>query len=275
MRDCVSLLWSQVAAQSFEKGETFFFLSLLSSSPVKQKIVVAFCFLFFSSFLNPVAFSSPHSAVAYFWLWRRQKIFLSFILRVNGWRFHYSGNCSRCFFFCFILFFLFWNGWDKNVFGYSFFFVENVTSTILTPTKRKLLKADHLHDELEEDEDLELPPPSPPRRYDYMTDPFTSCSRSESSTPLNSKMDLRSRDHAGIPLHHREFLFFSFFSLVSGESWIIKKKKRWNQRRTRWIAVEEAQSHRPASTANEDGEQSFPQEAIAQHQFLRTKRSRS
>ena len=93
---------------------------------------------------------------------------------------------------------------------FLFFFVENVTSTILTPTKRKLLKADHLHDELEEDEDLELPPPSPPRRYDYMTDPFTSCSRSESSTPLNSKMDLRSRDHAGIPLHHREF-FFCFF----------------------------------------------------------------
>ena len=71
------------------------------------------------------------------------------------------------------------------MFGYSFFFVENVTSTILTPTKRKLLKADHLHDELEEDEDLELPPLSPRRRYDYMTDPFTSCSRSESSTPFN------------------------------------------------------------------------------------------
>ncbi|XP_046632352.1 protein spire homolog 1-like isoform X3 [Daphnia pulicaria] len=80
---------------------------------------------------------------------------------------------------------------------------ENVTATILTPTKRKLLKADHLHDELEEDEDLELPPPSPPRRYDYMADPFTSCSRSESSTPLNSKMDCRRRDHSGIPLHHQ------------------------------------------------------------------------
>lgn len=70
---------------------------------------------------------------------------------------------------------------------------ENATATISTTTKRKLLKADHLHDELEEDEDLELPPPSPPRRYDYVVDPFSSCSRSESSTPLNSKMDVRNR----------------------------------------------------------------------------------
>ncbi|XP_057379432.1 protein spire homolog 1-like [Daphnia carinata] len=72
---------------------------------------------------------------------------------------------------------------------------ENVTATISTTTKRKLLKADHLHDELEEDEDLELPPPSPPRRYDYMVDPFASCSRSESSTPLNSKTDARIHLH--------------------------------------------------------------------------------
>ena len=86
---------------------------------------------------------------------------------------------------------------------------ENITATISTTTKRKLLKADHLHDELEEDEDMELPPPSPPRRYDYMTDPFTSCTRSESSTPLNSKMDLRNRVDS--PPHHREFLILPFF----------------------------------------------------------------
>lgn len=97
-----------------------------------------------------------------------------------------------------------------------------MTATILTPTKRKLLKADHLHDELEEDEDLELPPPSPPRRYDYMADPFTSCSRSESSTPLNSKMDCRRRDHSGIPLHHREFEFIYIL-------FIFKRGKKLNE----------------------------------------------
>lgn len=88
---------------------------------------------------------------------------------------------------------------------------ENLTATILPTTKRKLLKADHLQGDLEEDEDdVELPPASPPR-FDYIADPFSSCSRSESSTPLNSKTDLRSRDK---PSNHGEwsflFIFFGF-----------------------------------------------------------------